>query len=217
MKHHYWHIRRIPFILCTIALHLIALWWSWQHVSGEGLASHTDSKGSGASVLNIHFVQHQHTPPQTAKSSVSPDAGSRFPEPAVITSPMSETDLLPVGYETTQPTEDTRESVEYVSSGRLTRLPTPLEDIDLDLPDISGIAANGMVEMTLFIDSSGSVADVLALADTEDLRLFSNLVAERFRKARFAPGEINGRPVKSQLKITVVSESPTEAVTQAVN
>lgn len=94
----------------------------------------------------------------------------------------------------------------YMPSGRLTRAPHALTDIDLNADDISHTGFAGEVVLTLLIEPDGSVADVLVPTDDADAAAFAELVAARFRSARFSPGEIDGRPVRSELRIKVVSE-----------
>jgi len=96
---------------------------------------------------------------------------------------------------------------EFVSSGQLTRLPAPAHHIDLNIADITLLPYEGKVDLTIFIDAAGMVARVAHAGEGSDAEVFAELVAERFRKARFVPGEIDGRPVPSQVRITVVSES----------
>lgn len=116
----------------------------------------------------------------------------------------------------TEPVEIARrtESAEfqdYLSTGQLTRLPTPLANIDLNVAEISDLAFIGETQITLLIDEKGVVTDVRSATETEDARRFIERVAERFRNAQFRPGEINGKAVKSRLKIAVVSEPEIDA------
>lgn len=95
---------------------------------------------------------------------------------------------------------------DFLPPGRLTRLPTPLGEIDLDVPALNQFSFTGALEFSILIDENGVVVDVLSLAETEGEAIFSDRVAERFKHARFSPGEIDGRAVKSQVRIMVVSE-----------
>lgn len=58
------------------------------------------------------------------------------------------------------------------------------------------------------IDMDGTVANIRIPAQSGDAEIFAAHVAERFRLARFSPGEIDGRPVRSEMKIKIVSEGP---------
>lgn len=95
---------------------------------------------------------------------------------------------------------------DYVSAGRLTKLPSPLTEIDLNVAEISELAYAGQTSLTILINADGTVADVISGVEAENARNFAQRVAARFRSARFMPGEIDGMAVRSQLQITVVSE-----------
>jgi len=96
---------------------------------------------------------------------------------------------------------------DYVPVGRLTRPPVLLTDIDLNVADISEVGITGQLELTLFIDANGSVADVITSTKMEDARLFAERVVRRFKSSRFKPGEIDGKVVNSRLEIMVISEA----------
>ncbi len=96
---------------------------------------------------------------------------------------------------------------EYVMAGRLTRLPVPMTDIDLNVVGINDSDVIGKVELTVLINSDGTVADVVPVVEMESASAFAERVAQRFRIARFMPGEVNGKAVNAQVRITVVSES----------
>jgi len=96
---------------------------------------------------------------------------------------------------------------DYVIAGRLTRLPVPITDIDLNVAGINDSDVTGKVELTVLVDGAGAVVDVIPAIEMESARAFAERIAARFRIARFKPGEINGKAVNAQLRITVVSES----------
>lgn len=68
------------------------------------------------------------------------------------------------------------------------------------------MAVTGNITLTVFINADGTVADVISSIETENAREFADRVAARFKGARFSPGEINRKAVKSKLHITVVGE-----------
>ena len=61
--------------------------------------------------------------------------------------------------------------------------------------------------MTILVNEAGIVIDVIPVIGSESARAFVERVAQRFKSTRFTPGEINGKAVKSQVRITVVSEN----------
>jgi hypothetical protein len=95
---------------------------------------------------------------------------------------------------------------EYALSGRLTSLPTPLADIDLNTSSINSGSFAGKTELTLLIGANGIVDEVITASEPEEARAFLEQVAVRFKNTRFKPGEIDGRAVKSRLQVTIISE-----------
>jgi hypothetical protein len=55
-------------------------------------------------------------------------------------------------------------------------------------------------------DADGAVTHVVLPDSAEVDRTFSERVAERLRQAHFLPGEVDGKAVKSQVRIVVVSK-----------
>ena len=88
----------------------------------------------------------------------------------------------------------------YSAVGRLTRLPEPVVDIDLNVAGINDIADAGKIEMTILVNEAGIVIDVIPVIGSESARAFVERVAQRFKSTRFTSGEINGKAVKSQVR-----------------
>lgn len=122
-----------------------------------------------------------------------------------LTAPAIEEVSTPIA-ERTAPTD------EFLSSGQLTQRPTPLSQIDLNIDEISEIPFSGMVDLIIRIDVDGSVVDVTASTDAKNADEFIERVSARFKSARFRPGEVNGRPVRSELRVTVMSEAVPSSV-----
>ena len=94
----------------------------------------------------------------------------------------------------------------WLPSGRLTRLPVPLDAVDLDQPDMHLTGFAGRIELILLIDRHGRVAHVRTASGEPAAQAFAEQAAGRFRSARFTPGEVDGVAVNAILKISVVSE-----------
>ena len=94
---------------------------------------------------------------------------------------------------------------DWLPSGRLTRLPLPLEPLDFSSDLAAGYA--GRVELILLVDRSGKVREVSTRDRDAGARAFAQALAPRIRSARFAPGEVDGVPVNAIVKIAVVSEA----------
>ncbi len=95
---------------------------------------------------------------------------------------------------------------EYVPSGRLTSLPTPLTEIDLNISTINSLDFVGKMELTLLIGADGAVDEVITVGAAEEMGSFPDQVAARFKNALFKAGEIDGRSVRSRLQVTIISE-----------
>ena len=94
----------------------------------------------------------------------------------------------------------------WMPSGRLTRLPVPLDPLDLDQSDAQTSGFHGRIELTLLVDRHGRVVQAFTDDRGPGAREFAERIAIRFRQARFTPGEVDGVAVNAMLKIAVVSE-----------
>ena len=198
----------IKFFLCALGLHLIVLGIFWHGASVEhGMARDLNSLNTVHSVLRVEIVaDKQFQQPSFASEhrvGLLPALDQNIPTEKLFSKVPSKA-FGPAAYFTVP--EQIITSY-YFQAGRLTRLPAPVSDIDLDVPDIHDMAFTGVTELTILIDERGTVIDVLTSMEPEGIPLFVDLVIARFKNARFIPGEINGKAVKSQLQITVVSEN----------
>lgn len=92
----------------------------------------------------------------------------------------------------------------YWPRSLLTRPPTPQQSIDLLYP---ALAPNGRFRavLTLFIDEQGVVQRVrIDEADDSGLPpVLEDAARQTFLRSTFTPGEIDGRPIRSRLRIEV--------------
>ena len=93
----------------------------------------------------------------------------------------------------------------YFSAKDLTQKPLVARDVPADLmlvvPDVPAQAAT----LQILINEYGEVDQVI-VEDSLLPEAAQKTVVDAFVKARFHPGEINGVPVKSQLKIEIMLE-----------
>ena len=91
----------------------------------------------------------------------------------------------------------------YFSVKELTRKPLIMQDISKDLtlnvPTVPSQAAT----LRMLINEYGSI-DHIVVEDSSLPEIEQEMVIESFSKMRFYPGEINGVPVRSQLRIEVM-------------
>ena len=104
----------------------------------------------------------------------------------------------------------------YLPRSLLSRGPSPQQAIDLPYPDLAPIGRFRAV-LTLFIDEHGVVQRVrLDEADDTGLPpLLADAARQTFLQSAFTPGEVEGRPVRSQLRIEVEFATEDPAQTSA--
>jgi hypothetical protein len=94
----------------------------------------------------------------------------------------------------------------FFPESKLTRLPKPIGDMGLDIPEARQLSSSGSMAIRLWIDRMGKVVSMEI--DQTDLPVeFASAVAAAFGKMRFEPGEINGRPVGSILRFEITHNS----------
>jgi TonB family protein len=95
---------------------------------------------------------------------------------------------------------------EYRPLSELTRPPTAAEEITIEYPYDPYRLGLLVASLALFIDEDGSVAKVRA-EDPKAPSNYERAAVEAFAKARFNPGMVGDRAVKSRLVIRVAFES----------
>lgn len=90
----------------------------------------------------------------------------------------------------------------YYSTDELTKRPQPLAAVDLDAPQIRPIVASGKIVLKLWINELGLVVEV-AVEKSDLPEIFSRTAVAAFKQLRFAPGERNGQPVGTVMRIEV--------------
>lgn len=194
--------RLLKFSLASIGMHLAVSWG----VLHSGSFEHGVAQGSRSadSPLTVSLLAPE-SKPDTADSlrELAAQTASIESLPAPETPPEPAPIIRPVGI------PDALQSLavqDYVEPGRLTRVPAPASEIDLNVAEISSLGYSGRTNLTILINADGTVADVVSGPEEQGAPEFVERVAARFKGARFIPGEIDGVAVKSRLKITVVSE-----------
>jgi TonB family protein len=90
----------------------------------------------------------------------------------------------------------------YYTADQLTKRPQPISAPRLDTPEIGLIFTSGSVILKLWINELGDVISVdIEESDVPEAIAASAVAA--FKTLRFAPGEINGRPVGALMRIEV--------------
>jgi TonB family protein len=90
----------------------------------------------------------------------------------------------------------------YYTVDQLTIRPRATAAPDLNAPEIAAIAASGTVVLKLWINELGDVVSV-DVEQTDLPEIFSRTAAAAFKRLRFTPGERDGLPVGTLLRIEV--------------
>ena len=90
----------------------------------------------------------------------------------------------------------------YYTTDQLSKRPQPVAAADLDAEAIRPILASGKIILKLWINEFGRVADVV-VETTELPEVFTRTAVAAFKGLRFVPGERNGQPVGTVMRIEV--------------
>lgn len=187
-------------LFCSLCLHLAAIWVFRHGTPAEYLLILRGEDNAVAARANVLMATLL-----TARTVSATIPAHPLPENKIAVKPEKPLDRDSAKSEESN-SFDPAEALPYLPAGRLTRPPVLLSDIDLNVAEITELAHPGRIELTILIDANGLIADVLPSVENADMRLFADRVAARLSSVRFLPGELEGNPVKSQLKIIVVSE-----------
>ena len=129
-----------------------------------------------------------------------PKAAEVKPEAPAVDSPAAEDLLAQAGAEGANLLPLPAQG--YYTTDQLTKRPQPVNAIELDSPEISPVVVSGKIVLRLWINEFGSVAEV-EIESSELPEAFSRTAVAAFKSLRFAPGERNGLPVGTLMRIEV--------------
>lgn len=99
---------------------------------------------------------------------------------------------------------------DYLPRSALTQAPQPIDMPELSYPSFEGDRGRYLAQLTLYIDEQGLVQRIdVRPADLPPA--LAETARRVFRAARFAPGQVDGRPVRSRLSIELTFESESAA------
>lgn len=194
------------FVLCTgavLLLHVAAL-ASLQGAPSARLAP-AGAPGSGAVQARWLLAK----PPeaaaakgaaaaQVADKPSGPDAGAAA-VPTAPTGPTTAVATEPVPRQHAAPAAD---AADYLPRPLLDRAPVAAGPIAIDYPPIAGDAGHYRAVLALFIDETGRVRRVRAEGHALPAPL-EKAARSAFLDARFRPGEVEGRAVRSLIRVEV--------------
>ncbi|MDO8298341.1 hypothetical protein [Lacisediminimonas sp.] len=178
------------FVLLSGLLHASVIFW----VSGA-MSSMPEAETPRLSPVSVSV---RLLPAAGSAATINPAPGAQASGPTVSNQPTSQ--------DTARDPKQAGQPDNWLPSGRLTRLPVPLDPVDLDQPDLQSAGFTGRIELTVLVDRHGRVERVLSASREPAAQAFAERAAGRFRSVRFAPGEVDGVAVNAILKISVVSE-----------
>lgn len=190
--------RLILVILLSLSAHLLVLWFLWLNgQTGYDMVGKLEREGLATSMLSVRFVSSERPAlPTTAQ----------LPEKEEFVTVQEARTVTIVAPSLLKQSPESDGLGDYFPVDRLTRRPFPLSHIDLNVSVIDEVAHEGAIELTIMVEVDGTVSNVLTSVDHDSASLYTERIAARFRSALFSPGEIDGKPVKSKVQITVVSE-----------
>lgn len=90
----------------------------------------------------------------------------------------------------------------FYTTDQLTKRPRAISVAELDTPVTMPYIVRGKLILQLWIDGSGKVVDVV-VEDSNLPAVFAETAGNAFKRSRFTPGERNGVPVGSVMRIEV--------------
>lgn len=90
----------------------------------------------------------------------------------------------------------------YYPRAALTKGPQPLAPVNLPYPSFEGDTGNYRAEVALYIDENG-VVQRIDVPEGVLPKALATAVRAAFSSTQFRPGELDGRPVRTLLKIEV--------------
>lgn len=99
----------------------------------------------------------------------------------------------------------------YYSPLEVSARASPTQEIDLEPPELRTIPGQGKLILVLWINEAGTV-DRIEVETSQVTSAMESILAEQFRRATFAPAQLDGKPVKSRMRIEVVVRPPSAYV-----
>jgi periplasmic protein TonB len=207
----------------ALAVHAAALAVAW----GAGGASVATVRA--ARVPAVLLSQHDAVPARPApiqpiepgvvaptQTSAAGDLPDRQPDMAAQDASLSQlTPGATADPAASSPSGTDPQGFDYVPRQYLSLPPVPLAQIEVPFPESVGGTFAITTQLSLFIDETGVVRRVRVDGPELDPALEAAAV-DAFRQGRFTPGQLDGRPVRSLVRIEVTFESrPADASSSA--
>ncbi len=175
-------------------------------------------------LMHGQSLQAAPTPPRLATVMLAPlgapASGTPTPEPtSVLLKPAAVAAAAPL--EPAPPTtpahdalsapkslavESVADGLDYVPRGLLSVVPVPLAASEVPFPESARGSFEASVQLSVFIDEAG-VVQKLRVDRSSGGPALASAAIDAFRQARFSPGQVDGRVVRSVIRVEVEFES----------
>jgi outer membrane biosynthesis protein TonB len=180
--------------VAAVVLHVTLLQWAFH-----------SNRSSGGGQMPVH-AEGSALSVRTVVTDQLPQSMAQFSPPTshLLASPT--TRVLPDQRHSSTAAGSASEVTEYAEPGALTARASPIDDIPIPAPEVAGRHGPFKAKLVLYVDEGGTVMRI----DIEQANLPADLEAAArtaFATARFRPGMIEQRAVKSKLRIEVGFET----------
>ncbi len=184
-------------VVISLILHLLLIFGSVLKLAGSGAAGFDQSNVTVSAVvpLQVSFSIVRPSVEEMTNEQLAEETGSAKADDSAVNSEPSRSEAI------AGEMGGGRELV-YYTTDKLTRPPEVLEIDDLNTPETRSYKVSGSLVMNLWIDDQGRVAQV-SVFDSALPPIFAEVAVRIFKAARFKPGELNGLPVGTLMKIEV--------------
>jgi len=206
--------RRVA-LMAAIALtgHVAALTWASNSVAPAG------GRSSATATLQARLIEDVRAAPATLTGDSSAEASLTVASPRGVGAPLhtdrtakqpepdrSISPAVPAHAPTALPIHSEGLLLDYLPRGMLSRAPAPQSSIEIPFPPEVDNEVHLTAALSLFIDETGVVQQVRI--DSPILPApMEEAARTAFLRARFSPGEVEGRPVRSLVRVEVTFDA----------
>ena len=205
--------------MLALTAHALAL-----SLAGKGHAQPGGQAGPSMNIVDVRWVREaipEAPSLQASESSIEPAKPLPMKReqavPSVASSvtaePMASTHVAaPAGAPGTSAIADEGVALDYVPRALLSVAPTPVQAVEVPFPSAVEDVLHVRGELSLFIDERGVVQRV-RVDGSPIPPVLEDAARNAFLRARFTPGEVDGRPVRSLIRIEVNFDAELEPAT----
>jgi TonB family protein len=195
-------LRLLFAVLTSLALHGAATFAAYLGTSHNELVA---ARPLGSNLRALQMVLPERPENVRVHTSIHNTHDVKPPSASVAMSAATENPQPKTGGVQSLATEDAT----FFHSNQLSRPAEPAMPVALDSSDLGPLPRGGRAVLTIWVSSSGSVVETRV--DSSDVpERFARYAEEAFRKTAFLPGERNGRPVGTIMRIELQYDDLTD-------